>query len=472
MPDRPHILILMPDQLRADALGCAGNPAIRTPNIDHIAREGVLFTHAYTVCPICMPARASFVDGLYPHNHRMWTNAGSLSPADETLFHHLQAHGYFVAYIGKSHFYPHKRGDHLRHHEDYMRARGIDYVHETTGPWATLYTDSYMTDEWQERGLLTAFRDDYKRRRATGPRAVWPSPLPTDAFLDSYIGRQAVAFIRSYEGRRPLCLFVGFGGPHEPWDAPEDYATMYDPETMPEAIPPEETPEWAPPYAAQRAREGRIEAMTDEDIRRIRANYYGKISLIDRWIGEILDALADRGWLDETMIIFWSDHGEMAGDHSRLHKSVFYESSVHVPLIIRHPEISGGRTIPALVEIIDVFPTLLDAIGAPSSSRCMGQSLWPILRGETVSHRDQVLSEIYAFGCYNYMIRTPRYKYAMDGDGQGYMLFDLEADPLEQRNLLGHPDARDIEEDLKIRLLHAITSCQTRFAPDGGEEVR
>ncbi len=469
MPNKPHILILMPDQLRADALGCAGNPIIQTPNMDRLAREGVFFTNAYTVCPLCMPARASFVSGLYPHNHRIWTNAGSLPPTDETLFHHLQANGYFVAHIGKSHLYPHRKGDHLKNHEGYMRARGIDYVHETTGPWATMHTDSYMTDYWRELGLLDAFREDYARRREVGPCAVWPSPLPTEAFMDSYVGHQAVAFIRDYDDARPLCLFVGFGGPHEPWDAPGDYATMYDPQAMPAPIPIADMPEWAPPYAARRIREGRQTDMTEEDIRRIRANYYGKISLIDHWIGAILDAFADRGWLDETLIVLWSDHGEMAGDHGRLYKSVFYEPSVRVPLIIRHPEITGGRQTSALVEITDIFPTVLEAIGAPPSQRCMGRSLWPLLKGETTEHRAQVLSEIHAFGCYNYMLRTQRYKYAMNGDGQGYMLFDLTTDPLEQHNLIGRPDLREIERELKNRLLHVIASRQCRFNSEGQE---
>jgi len=134
----------MPDQLRADSMSCAGHPQIKTPNMDLLASEGVRFSKAFTVCPICMPARASFISGIYPHNHGMWTNAGQLSVRDETLFQHLQASGYYVAYIGKSHYYPHG-GFHLRDMEAYMHDRGIDYIHETTGPWATVTTDSYMT---------------------------------------------------------------------------------------------------------------------------------------------------------------------------------------------------------------------------------------------------------------------------------------------------------------------------------------
>ena len=138
---RPNIIILMPDQMRADCIGASGNSFIKTPNIDKIAEEGILFENCFTVSPLCMPARASFISGLYPHNHKIWENKGNLPPDDETFFHHLKGADYYVAYIGKSHFYEHKEF-HMKEKEPYMHARGIDYVHETTGPWATVKTDS------------------------------------------------------------------------------------------------------------------------------------------------------------------------------------------------------------------------------------------------------------------------------------------------------------------------------------------
>lgn len=150
---KPNILILMPDQHRADCLSCAGHPQVKTPNIDRIAREGMRFVQATTVSPACMPARASFVSGLYPHNHGTWTNLGQLPAEDETFFQHLQRVGYYTAHVGKTHFYEHEAGLHLRDREDYVRSRGLDYVHETAGPRATCRTASYMTDEWDTIGL-------------------------------------------------------------------------------------------------------------------------------------------------------------------------------------------------------------------------------------------------------------------------------------------------------------------------------
>jgi len=204
----------MPDQMRADCLGAAGNPVIQTPTLDRLCSEGVLFTNAFTVSPLCMPARASFVSGLYPHNHHMWANAGRLPAGDETFFHHLQKAGYYTAHVGKSHYYPQLSGEHLSAYEPYMHARGLDYVHETTGPWATSRTDSYMTDHWQQLGLLNAFREDYEKRRKARPFAVWPSPLPTEEFADSYVGRHAVRFIDTYEPTtaRSPCAFSSVSG--------------------------------------------------------------------------------------------------------------------------------------------------------------------------------------------------------------------------------------------------------------------
>jgi len=460
MPDRPNVLILMTDQQRADCLGCAGHPLLRTPNMDRLAAEGMRFTHACTVSPICMPARASFISGRYVHSHAMWNNKGQLPATDETMFHHLQRSGYCTAHIGKSHYYEH-RGGHLREHEDYMHARGFDYVHETTGPWATLTTDSYMTDDWQRKGLLDAFREDYRKRRAFGPAAVWPSPLPPEEFLDSYIGRQAVRFIEEYDRDEPFALFVGFGGPHEPWDAPAEYAAMYEPAKTPPPIEPADPGAWVPEDAAEWQRLGRRDALTRQDVQRIRANYYGKITLIDEWFGRILQACQAKGVLDDLVVIFWSDHGEMAGDHQLLHKSRFFESALRVPLIIRWPgRVQPGCTSSALAETVDIMPTLLEGLGCEVPRRCQGRSLWRVLRDPAATLRDAAFSEILAYGRRNIMIRTDRYKYAVHEDGRGYMLYDLDEDPREQNNLIGHPDMRRIEADLRDRLLRFLCEAQ------------
>ncbi len=188
------------------------------------------FAQATTASPICMPARASFASGLYPHNHGMWANQGELPAADETFFQLLQSAGTARRKSARRIFINIKRECDMRSREPYMHARGLEYVHETTGPHAACGTISYMAEEWMAKGLLGKFVDDYRARARSETGGVWPSPLPVEDFLDSYVGRKAVEFVDGYDDRRPMCLFVGFGGPHEPWDAPGRYAEMYKPE--------------------------------------------------------------------------------------------------------------------------------------------------------------------------------------------------------------------------------------------------
>jgi arylsulfatase A-like enzyme len=456
--DRPNILILMPDQLRADALGCAGHPVFRTPHIDRLAREGAHFTGAYATSPLCMPARASVMSGLYPHNHHIQGNAGTLPADDESFAQLLQRAGYCTAYIGKSHFYPHGRGVDMVEREPYMHARGWEYVHETPGPMAAVTTASYLSRYWEERGLWTVYQDDYRRRAQEGGAiAVWPSPLPEDDFLDSYIGRQAVEWLRRYDDPRPFCAWIGFGGPHTPWDAPGRYATLYDPDSLPDPIPAEEPGEWVPGYARERMLAGRDPRFTPEVARRCMANYGGKVALIDDWVGRILDVLDARGLAANTLVIFWSDHGEMGGDHLRHSKTVFYESSARIPMLLRWPAaVPAGRRLDALVEQIDVFGTVLEAAGVEPSPRAFARSLLPLARGEAASLHDAVFSEVHR----TIMIRTPQYKYAVDPQGRGYLLHDLLADPREQRNLVGHPDYREVERDLRERMFAWLVSTQ------------
>lgn len=466
MADRPDILILMPDQLRADGMGCAGNDLIETPNLDRLAEDGVRFSHCCTSSPICMPARYSFVSGTYPHNHGMWSNSGHQDPHDETIFHRLRDAGYFTAHIGKSHFY--EQGDvHARDFEPYLRARGYEHVHETAGPWANAHMQSYLTDYWQSRGgLWDSYREDYQRRREYGPTAVWPSPHSVEDHQDSYVGRVARDFTAEYRRDQPLCMFVGFPGPHEPWDAPGEYAEMYDPDAMPEPIPPGEVPDWLSPAARDYQQWLYDSPVAAADAKRLGANYYGKITLIDRWIGEILQAQEARRGLDETIVILWSDHGDMLGDHGRVHKSVFFDSSVRVPLLIRWPGMDAGAVRDELCSQIDIFPTLLDGLGLDPSPRAMGRSLVPALQGATAPDDQEALSEVNEYT----MVRTRRYSYVVNAQGEGVQLLDLEEDPQEMVNLCGLEEMAPVEAEMRDRLLRIWARTQARrpFPTDRG----
>jgi len=453
---RPHVLILMTDQQRADSLGCAGHPQLATPNIDRLATGGIRFAQATTASPLCMPARASFATSLYPHNHGIWRNQGQLA-TEQTLFQSLKSAGYFTAAIGKSHYYePRQVGGHVRDREGYMRGLGIDYVHETTGAQATIHMQSYITDEWKKKGVWEAIASDFHQRQAVGGLVVEPSRAPVEDHLDSYVGRQAAAFVDRYDVDLPLCLFVGFPGPHDPFDAPGPYASMYSPAQTPPPIPAPHRDPALPREIGSKKAFNVWPADKLEPVAQARANYYGKISLIDAWVGRILDAFERRRWLDDTLVVFLSDHGDMLGDHGRLKKSTFHESNVRIPLIMHWPaRIAANAVSDALAEIGDVFPTLAEATGCEASTRRLGRSLWPAIADSGIELREFQLAEI-EFGDRQFMLRSERYKLAVDSESRAYMLYDLAHDPTEQRNLAGDESLKALQRELQRSLTRRL----------------
>lgn len=456
----------MPDELRADALGYAGHSVFRTPHIDRLAQAGAIFTRAYCASPLCMPARASMISGLWPHNHHIQDNAGHLPPDDETYAQLLQRAGYQTAAIGKLHFWPDDPGRSFVEHEPYVHARGFADVHEIPGPASLTKTDSYLSRRWRDLGLLDAYRADFRRRQQAsraGGAAAWASPLPVEEYADSYVGARAVEWLERYDNVAPFLLHVSFGGPHPPFDAPEPYASMYDPATLPDPVPPSTPDAWLPGRVRDRMLAGRTSLPSAEASRVARermASYGGKIALIDEWIGRILHTLDARGFTQQTLVIFLSDHGEMGGDHGRYNKSIFYEGAACIPLILRWPgSVPPGRRVDALVEQVDLFATVVAAAGAPPSGRSSARSLLPAASGAPLPEampRDAVFAELKR----EVMVCTERYKYAVDAHGRGYLLFDLTQDPHEQRNLIGHPVSATIEPDLRERLLTWLVSTQ------------
>jgi len=454
MNKKPNILILMTDQQRSDCLSCAGNSVIKTPNMDRLANEGIRFTQATTTSPLCMPARISFISGLYPHDSGVWNNHRQRLDISQTLFTSLKESGYMTAHIGKAH-YNNDCNSHKRNNEAFLNSLGIEYVHETTGPVMTAFLESYLSDYLKSKDLFDNFKEDYIRRRKS-KIDVNPSTLNEEDYLDSYVGRKAVEFVENYNNTDPMCLFVGFPGPHDPWDAPGKYAKMYNYSNMPPPIPvPEKNSAIS---CAEIMDDFKIEeSLNDEVIKKIRANYYGKISLIDMWFGKILKAFRERDWLDDLLVIFWSDHGEMAGDHGRLHKFTFHESSIRVPLIIRWPNrIPSGITSDALVEISDVYPTIMEAIGASQPNNISGKSICKLFTKPESAIREYSLSEIAHFGPHNYMIRNKDYKYAINENDIEFMLYDLKNDPMEQNNLISNIEYTELKNKLRNILFKKI----------------
>jgi arylsulfatase A-like enzyme len=240
---------------------------------------------------------------------------------------------------------------------------------------------------------------------------------------------------------------------------------------MPPAEPATEPGEWVPEKAAARHRKWQSELdVTEEQVRLIQSRYFAKIGHVDACMGRVLEAFEERGWLDDTAVVFWSDHGEMLCDKRRMHKGVYYEPSVHIPLVIRRPGgKNAGSVAEGLAEITDLFPTILDLAGCPPKDGAFGRSLVPMCDDPDETVRDAVFSEIDAAGGRQTMIRDERYKMAVDDEGDGLMLYDLVEDPIERVNLLGKPGMEDVEARLRDRLLrwHAETALDQRIARAG-----
>ncbi len=453
---KPNILFIMADQLRQDALGCTGG-IVKTPNIDSIAGAGVVFNNCVTNAPVCIPARVSLATGLYPHNNGVWTNFKyTLSEDSDTWMKEIRNLGYRTSLFGKTHLHPH-RGD-LRQREYLLHAYGLDDVNEIAGPRASTRSMSHMTVEWEDKGLWEPYKKDLADRFRTMPYIARPSTLPLEYYADVYVGQTAKKYLEKYDREEPWFCWVSFGGPHEPWDAPEPYASMYDPETMPDPLKfSEKSKAIDNGYLRQRLDES--SPLSSKDIKSMRANYAGNVTLIDDQIGEILSTIRSRGELDNTVIVLTSDHGEMNGDYGLLYKQIFLNSSVRVPLIIRTPETAYSNRVnnqsEALVEMFDIGPTLVELAGGRIEYKNFATSICPVLTSEKASCRDYVISEIQN----EIMIMNHDWKMVLNKEGQPYLLFDLKNDPNETMNLVGAEKVKSIEESLSFLILRKLLEC-------------
>ena len=268
------------------------------------------------------------------------------------------------------------------------------------------------------------FNADYKKRRQNGyALSAWDSVLPSEDFEDAYIGRQSAAWINQALDDYPWHLFVSFVGPHDPFDPPKEYAEQYRNAEMPEAI--VDSLKEKPQHIHHR----QIDASLKQ-IAVCRRQYCAAIELIDHQIGEILTALKNRGMMDNTYVIFSSDHGEMLGDHGLFTKGVAYDPSIRVPLIVSGPGIGCGRISTAMIELIDINATICDLAGLEKQEGIDARSFASLLRGENETHREEVFSCLRHFRC----VRTSQWKMIENVNGI-IELYNMETDPQELENL-------------------------------------
>jgi hypothetical protein len=281
-----------------------------------------------------------------------------------------------------------------------------------------------------------------------------------------YVGRKAKEYILNYNGDQPWFCQVGFTGPHEPWDAPEPYASMYDPAQMPVPIKRDsfqdspnrpkgnldklmaETTDHSPP-------------LTEEDIFMMRANYAGNMTLIDEQIGGIIQALKDKNIYDQTVILFTSDHGEMNGDYGLIYKENFFYGAVKIPLIIRTPEIQNserkGSICEEMVELLDLGTTMIEMSGGRIDYQQFGKSLVGILENRHLTHREEAVSEHKG----EMMLATKEWKIVFNKQGEPYLLFHLTEDPNELLNVIGDPQYADVVAEFKNRLIKRCSRARS-----------
>ncbi len=449
--NRPNILWICSDQQRFDTLGCYGNTFVQTPHIDRLAAKGTLFERAYSQSPVCTPSRASFLTGRYPRTTRCRQNGQSI-PEDEVLVTRLlKEAGYICGLSGKLHISTcnpsAQPGTERRINDGYDEFHWSH--HPRPGDWPT---NEYI--HWlQERGVTDKVTP-YK-----GSKYV-QAGMPAEHHQTTWCAEKAINFIEANAGRSNPWLFsVNMFDPHHPFDPPVDYLERY--LEVLDSIP---LPNYAAgelddkPLFQQMDHQGAYhnpktfayEAMSDYDHRLTTAAYWAMCDLIDAQVGRMIEALERSGQLENTIVIFMSDHGEMLGDHGIYWKGpYFYEPAVHVPLIISQPGvIPADERSAALVELVDLAPTLLEAAGLPVYAGMQGRSFWSPLTGEADfnEHREDVYCEYYNAMPWHRdplpqftMVRDERYKLVIAHGLNTGELYDLETDPAETRNLWNDP---------------------------------
>jgi arylsulfatase len=461
---KPNILFLMTDQHRGDCLGCAGNRVIRTPNLDSLAADGVLFTNAYTSTPSCTPARSAILTGLSPWHHGMLGYGRIAGQYPFELPGALRQAGYYLFGIGKMHWYPQKklRGYHGLLVDESGRVETPGFVSD----YRLWFRQQAPDLDPDATGIGW---NDYRAKAYVLPERLHPT---------TWTGAQAVEFIERYDRPEPFLLKVSFARPHSPYDPPQRFLDMYRTDDMPvphigdwagRNAPHEEPPNpslWHGDLGVRRAQESR------------RA-YYGSVTFIDEQIGHIVTALKKRGLYDNTLIVFFADHGDMLGDHHLWRKTYAYEGSAQIPMLLRWPRSMGmaqrrGGKLLQPVELRDVLPTFLDAAGAAIPSHLDGRSLLELVRGRTDQWRPFI--DLEHSMCYSNdhwtALTDGKQKYiyyAYDGREQ---LFDLDKDPRECHDLAGESDAQDTLKLWRQRMVAHLSERGREFVENGALQIR
>ncbi len=453
-----NVLLIQSDQQRRDSLGAYGNAIARTPNIDSLAREGVVFDHAFTPVPICSPARASLVTGLRPVHHGIIHNpeSGTVAGRDflkkpVTLAEIMREKGYRSTICGKWHV-----GTALPPSE--CGFEGVSYP-----GYGYPSEHPHYLEYLKGLGCDFSYRDDFRGRPADGSRGLLFSATqvgPVEASVPYYLAEQAIVAIRrAAERKEPFFVRCDFWGPHAPYIIPEPYASMYDPADMPEWPNFRDDLSRKPSIQRTMKRYWGIQDFTWDDWSRLVAACYGYATLIDDQAGRLLRALEEADVAEDTAVIYTSDHGGMVGAHGLSDKGPhMYDEECRIPLVARVPGVTSAGRSDAFVYNMDLMPTVLDLAGCGVPDGLDAASLMPILRGEREAvHGDAVFMEFHGHqGPYTQRLaRTRNGKYVFNAP-EFDELYDLADDPGEMRNLVDDASRADLLREMRELLARHI----------------
>lgn len=456
---RPNFLLFMPDQQRADTVGCFGNPVVQTPNIDALAARGVRFDNAYANHPVCGPSRVNLMTGWYPHTHGHRTLTNLLGPEDPNLLRYLKEAGYHVAWAGA-------RGD--------VFAPGVTELSTHFCGFTTRPEKMGMGPQFEPG---TALYDAFYHGQRPGDE-TWVD-------FDEAATRTALDWLRAKQGE-PWCLWVPLLFPHLPFEVENPWYSQYLPEDMPARIDGSGTGKPSC-HAAIREKLGTAR-LTDPEWREIQRVYYGMVSRVDDQLGRLVRCLEATGELDNTVICYFTDHGEYLGDFDLIEKwpSGLDRCLLQNPLVMAGPGIVEGGVASTFTEMVDILPTLLELAEVSAAHTHFGRSLVPVLQNPAVSIRDRAYSEGGFSVAELNLLERAKGEYAKKADLQheqpktvgkafsvrtddytfvyrlyeGNELYERRSDPSETHNLLvaepDHPAAAALKSEMMDWLVETM----------------
>jgi arylsulfatase len=454
---KPNILLLFTDMQRADTIAALGNPVIKTPNLDRLVNEGTAFSNCYTPSPVCCSARCSMHYGLYTQQTGLFGNGRFMDDNGKSYPEILGKAGYQTKSVGKCHFTP-----------DSQALRGFDS--RATQEEVVAENDDYI-DFLKENNF-----DWYEPHGARGEMYYIPqiSSLSAEkAHPTTWVADRSIDFIKNADKDKPWCLFSSYIHPHPPFAPPKPWHKLYRSPLMPlPYVPDNPKANYTWVNVQQNRYKYRDQGIDLQLMRNIKAYYYATISFVDYQIGRIFEVLEERGELDNTLIVFSSDHGEYLGDYECFGKRGMQDASSKVPMLVRYPERFDASVVSNTpVSLVDVLPTFMSAAGVEvNSDEYDGEDLSVLAKGNT--ERKYVYSQYDSEQYGIYMIADERYKFIYSAGDDKEFLYDRFVDPKESRNIVATPFTREIKNEIKQALLKYLSDNDSTAVESVGGEIK